>query len=879
MLNRLQQMASKLTACVRRDRSERALEREMAAHLALMEDDFRRQGLSDAEARAAARRCFGGVEQAKEEYRDQRGFVWIEQLWQDVRHAAWGLWKSPGFSVVAILSLAFGIGVNTAIFTLVNGILIQKLNIPEPERVVLVKTHGKTWQSDALSYPQYVELQRQQSIFADTIAFSSNRAVLNSSDGEQQIDLELVTGNYFTFFHANPLIGRLLTAEDDAVEGAHAVCVLSYQAWRSRFGSDPGVLGRIVRINTYPVEVIGVAGPDFVGAELQSRYDVWIPSAMAEQITWNPRHSANSIWLTALGKLRSTLSLAGARARLRAASTGINDSLPKSGVNTDAIFDVVDGSKGADQVRTLLQRPLTVLMGAVGLVLLIACANLTNLLLARASERAQEFSVKLSLGISRLRLMRQLLLESALLTAVGGALALITAKVLLSVSLPFLNTGAGHNGLTALIDTPVLLFTFAVCTCISVLVGISPARTAMQINLVSTLKKATPRSLARRVLIVVQIALAIVLLFGASIFSHSLRKLKTVDLCFDIEHVTTITINFRGKTAFSGSQPLNNTLARTRSLPGVDSASLANPSMLSNYSMTSTVESDSKPNPMHKEVSAYFVFASPQNFATLRMPLLRGRDFAESDRKGSQPVAIINQRLASLLWPGQDALGKQMIGGWNSENPIVVGVVANSKYSNVRQELKPIVYEPLNQIPLMAASLEVRSQLPLRQVEQQVRKLVSSSAPEFQIADVSAMELLRDHGIAQDRLLTFLSVLFGLLGTSLALVGIYGLISYSVTRRTREIGIRMSIGAQRHEVLILFLREVLLLVSVGMLIGIPLALALARPLANFLYEVSPADPFGVASTLVLIATGALAASCIPARRATRVDPVVALRYE
>ena len=280
MMIRLRQIASKLMAFGRRGKSERALEKEMAAHLVMLEDDFRRQGLGVNEAWVAARRSFGGIEQAKEDYRDQRTYVWLEQFWQDLRHAARSLRRSPGFSLVAVLSLAFGIGVNTAIFTLVNGILLKKLPIPEADRVVQLEARMKPFTSAGFSYPQFAELRKQTEIFSDAIAFGSRRIVLDAGGDSQQADLEVVTGNYFPFFHAEPVLGRLLNEEDDRVEGAHAVCVVSYAVWRSRFGSDPHVLGRIIRINTHPFQIIGVAGPDFVGAELQNRYDIWGPTAM-----------------------------------------------------------------------------------------------------------------------------------------------------------------------------------------------------------------------------------------------------------------------------------------------------------------------------------------------------------------------------------------------------------------------------------------------------------------------------------------------------------------------------------------------------------------------------------------------------------------------
>ncbi|MGA7414863.1 MAG: ABC transporter permease [Bryobacteraceae bacterium] len=882
-MRRLRRIWTRLVSLARRESSEQSLVKEMSAHLAMLEEDFQREGLSAEDAKWAARLAFGGLEQAKEQYRDQRGFVWLEQVLQDLRHATRSLYRSPGFSFIALLSLAFGIGVNTAIFTLLNGILLKQLPIPDANRVVQLEARDKAWMSAAFSYAQFVELRRQTGIFPEIVGFSSHRAVLDLGDDPQQVDLELVTGDYFSFFHAEPALGRLLTETDDRAEGASAVCILSYQTWRSRFSSDPRILGRIVRLDGSPFQVVGVVGPDFVGGELQTRYDLWVPTAMAQPLTWNARSNPHVIWLSALGKLRSGLSVDEARERLKVASKGINDVLPKDRANADVMFDFVDASKGYDNVRTELRSPLLILMAAVGLVLLIACANLTNLLLARANERSQEFSVKLSLGISRLRLMRQLIIESLLLNLVGGILAIAAARALLAVLLALFNAGENWQVMSVSMDPIVLAFTFAVCAFITLVVGAYPSWTAIRTDITPALKGAgatrTQKKFIRRAMIVVQITMAVVLIFAASAFAHSLRKLKTVDLGFDIEHVAVINIDFRGKEPVTGSAVLHDVLSRIRQVPGVESSDLTNPSMLSGASMTSEVESrNSSQTEAHKAENTHFVFASPGHFATLRMPLLRGRDFSDSDRKGTQPVAIVNERLAQILWPGQNPVGQQIVGGWNRENPVVVAVVGNSKYTDVREQAKPIVYEPLDQMAVMGVSLEVRSRMPLAQVEHQVRQFVAT-ASDFQVANVSTMELLRDHGIAQDRLLTFLSVLFGLLGTTLALVGIYGLISYSVGRRTREIGIRISLGAQRYQILQMFLHEVMVLVAFGGTLGLPLALVVLNLLKTFLYNIPATDPASIAITLLVIALGSILAAFLPARRATNVHPTEALRCE
>ena len=859
-----------------RERAEQEMVREIAAHLALLEDEFLRQGMDLAEARLAARRAYGGVEQAKELHRDARSLFWLEQMLQDVRHAWRSLSKSPGFVAVALLSLAFGIGVNTAIFTLVNGILLKTLPGPDPHRIVQLSAHLDKFESNFLNFPVYRELRRQNAIFADAIAFTSLPTHLDLSGEQTKIDLEMVSGSYFTFFGTHPALGRLLDEEDDRVERAHRVCVLSYRNWQSHFGGDVRVLNRIVRIGGVPLQVVGIAAPDFIGAELQRRYDVWVPMALAVDFTGHTRETPNYIWLKVMARLRLGISPAEAQSRLASVSRSVEDALPKNRANAGALYYFRDASKGFDSWRTELRDPLLILMGAVTLVLLVACANLANLLLARANERHQEFAIKLSLGISRWRLLRQLLLETFLLAFGGGAVAYFLSIGLIRFLLVLFNSGQRYTSLQVAPDASVLLFAFSACVLTAVIAGLYPAWQASRTDAAPGFKGTAgiQRNLVRRFLILVQVALAVVLLFGASLFTHSLRKLKTIDLGYDIDHLLTAEINALTLDAPATHSGLVNLLSGIRQFPDVESAALASPGVLTGAMMSDdiTIRETSR----HiDEVS--FQIVSPGYFRTMLIPLFCGRDFQAADRKGSAPVAIVNQRFASLVSPGQDPIGKHF-DGRNTQNIQVIGVAGNSKYKDLRESLRPIVYLAFDQQGEWAP-LEIRYQGSASQVEREIRQLVKTDAPGFEVFSVSAMALMRDTMIAQDRLLTFLSTLFGVLGTALALVGIYGLISYSVTRRTREIGIRVSIGAQRRDVLWLFLRESTLLVAGGMSIGLPLALLLARFLRSMLFEVTTSDPLGISVTLAMIVLGGLLASLIPARRATRVNPVQALRYD
>ena len=872
----LRRLFAKVRNFFSRERAEQEMVREIAAHLALLEDEFLRQGVDLKEARLAARRAYGDVEQSKELHRDARSLFWLEQMLQDLRHAWRSLSKSPGFVAVALLSLAFGIGVNTAIFTLVNGILLKTLPGPDAHRIVQLSAHLDKFESNFLNFPVYRELRRQNAIFADAIAFTSLPTHLDLSGEQTKIDLEMVSGSYFTFFGTHPALGRLLDEENDRVERAHRVCVLSYRNWQSHFGGDVRVLNRIVRIGGVPLQVVGIAAPDFIGAELQRRYDVWVPMALAVDFTGHTRETPNYIWLKVMARLRLGISPAEAQSRLASVSRSVEDALPKNRANAGALYYFRDASKGFDSWRTELRDPLLILMGAVTLVLLVACANLANLLLARANERHQEFAIKLSLGISRWRLLRQLLLETFLLAFGGGAVAYFLSIGLIRFLLVLFNSGQRYTSLQVAPDASVLLFAFSACVLTALIAGLYPAWQASRTDAAPGFKGTAgiQRNLVRRFLILVQVALAVVLLFGASLFTHSLRKLKTIDLGYDIDHLLTAEINALTLDAPATHSGLVNLLSGIRQFPDVESAALASPGVLTGAMMSDdiTIRETSR----HiDEVS--FQIVSPGYFRTMLIPLFRGRDFQAADRKGSAPVAIVNQRFASLVSPGQDPIGKHF-DGRNTQNIQVIGVAGNSKYKDLRESLRPIVYLAFDQQGEWAP-LEIRYQGSASQVEREIRQLVKTDAPGFEVFSVSAMALMRDTMIAQDRLLTFLSTLFGVLGTALALVGIYGLISYSVTRRTREIGIRVSIGAQRRDVLWFFLRESTLLVAGGMLIGLPLALLLARFLRSMLFEVTTSDPLGISVTLAMIMLGGLLASLIPARRATRVNPVQALRYD
>ena len=567
---------------------------------------------------------------------------------------------------------------------------------------------------------------------------------------------------------------------------------------------------------------------------------------------------------------------AGSRPRFRADGLG---QAPFIRFKTPAT-DLTIGARGSSD-------PLFILLGAVTLVLLVACANLAKSTSGPGtSERHQEFTIKLALGINPWRLLRQLLLETFALAFAGGVAAILLSLVLTPSMLSLFNAGNTYNALHVAPDASVLLYTFGACVLTALIAGLYPGWRASRTDTGPGLKGASfvagRRNIVRRALIVIQVGLAVVLLFGASLFAHSLRRLRTIDLGYDISRVFTVDIDekrpSRVEKPSGAATALADVLARVRQLPGVESVAFSAPGVLSGGAMAKNITATSATGEVRKIDAAYYLFASPGYLATMRIPLVRGRDFNAGDRKGTQPVALVNQRLASLLWPGEDPIGKQ-IPGWGNKNAEIVGVVGNSKYQGIREKPKAVAYLAFDQQQSGGGALQIRCRGAFGDIERDVRQIVKSAAPGHQVSSASSMEIVRDSGIAQDRLLSFLSTLFGVLGVVLALVGVYGLISYAVTSRTREIGIRMSVGAQRGDVLWLFLRESIMLVAIGALVGTPLALWLAAFLRKMLYEVSTSDPLSISVTLLLLAVGGLFASSIPAMRATRTNPLRALRHD
>lgn len=881
----MRRILAKLAALLRRDRAEAELSREVAAHLALLEDDFRAQGMSEEEARLAARRSYGNVELTKELHRDEWRFAWFEALVQDLRAAWRSLRKSQGFAATAIVTLALGIGANTEIFTMVNGVLLKKLPVADPERIVQIKATFPPGMGPTemlyFNYPQFEELRRQETVFQDVVAVAP-RTVTLQLDGEQpRLELELVTGSFFSFFSVEPSLGRLIEPLDDE-DGSELVCVLAYSTWRRLFRGDPQVVGRTVEVNDVPMRVIGVAAPGFVGADLQRPTEMWAPTvAFLTPVPGLTRDTDKLTWLQLLGRLQEGTSLGASSAWLQDASPQIEEALPPRPRGRTVVYSLQDGSAGLSEWRGKLSTPLWILMAAVTLVPLIACANLANLLLARMNDRTQEFAIKLSVGIGRWRLIRQLFVETLLVVLLGGAAALALSSGLTRLVLALHNEGARSRPLELLPDHVVLLYAAGACVLSALVAGLYPAwrasRTGFSLGPATKSERGLNRSLARRSLIVFQVALAIVLLFGSVLFARSLRNLRTIDLGYSADRILSVQVSRVDPRAGSkDNEPLvlAEPLARMRQLPGVESAAYSGIGVLLGRVGVGRVQVTLPDGETTMVDNVYTNNVGSGYFSTLQTPLLHGREFNASDLTDGSAVAMVNESLAKKAWPGQDPIGRQ-IGG----DAKVVGLVADSKYADVREDALPIVYRTFKKFDTFGGTIQIRFRGSAAALDRELGQLIAVAAPDFKISESTTIDALRERVISQDRLLSFLALLFGLLGVGLALVGIYGLISYSVAQRTHEIGVRVSVGAQRSQIVRLVLSEATALVVLGIALGVPAALVLSTWLESLLYEVTPSDPSHVAATLVILVLGGMAAAYLPALRATRINPLEALKCD
>jgi predicted permease len=875
-MNLLRMLRLRLRTLLRRAAVERELDDELRFHLEMQAAEYERQGLSPEEAHRRAVLDFGGVEGHREAARDARGLRWLEEGVADVRYAARSLARNPGFAVVAVLTLALGIGANTAIFGVANAFVLRPADAADPGR--LLRIHRT--EHSPLQYDEFRYVREHARSFSGLFAERNVTVALNAPGGNERVQGELVSGDYFTLLGVGAAEGRVFTAAEDSVPGAHPVVVLSHRYWRGRFGEDPTVVGRTIRLNGRAYPVVGVAREGFSGPYIGYAPDLWVPMAESRPLVGlDLGRWTGSVYVT--GRLRPGVSRERAEAELAVLASELTKADPSL---REPIRLVTDGSRGINvELRPIAVGAAGALLAVVSLVLLIACANLSNLMLARAVSRRREMGIRLALGAGRGRLVRQMLTESALLALLGGALGL-----LLTVGANRLLVGFLPADQPIVVDLSpdrrVLLYTLALSLAATLLFGLVPALRASSPRVSAMIREETGavrRSRLQGALVVFQVALSLVLLALASLFLRSLGNARSIDPGFAAAPVldATIDLDLRQYSEERGLVFYDALVRRAESLPRVRSVSLVQVVPLSGSNMETSVAFPGDGEGEARRMT-YFNVVGSRYFETLGIPVLRGREFGRDDRPGGAAVVVVNQAFAARWWPAGDAVGRRIgLEGPRGPFATVVGVVANSKYVTLGEDPKPTVYLPFSQHYSGEATLLVRAAGSPDALRRPLASLIASLDPQLPAPAIRPMTEETAISLLPARFAATLLGLFGALALLLASVGIFGVLSFLVAQRTRELGVRIALGADHVGLVRLVLRETLRWVAIGSAVGLTLAGLAASAAGSLLYGVRPLDPASLLGASALLALVALLASALPARRAARVDPMVALRAE
>ena len=882
------QLARRLGVFLRRRSYERRLEEELRFHVEMATSRHLARGSSAAEARELTRREFGSVPRFKEEMRDARGITFVDDLWRDVRFAVRALLRTPGFTAIALLTFALGIGANTAIFSIVNAVLLRPLPYPNAQRIVRVYESLKgDPEPGAVSYPNWRDWQQQATSFDALGGYTVNTAILGGDQQPEPARDAAVSANVFRILGVRPLLGRTFVPDEEA-NGKNHVVILSEALWRRRFGSDPSVIGKSIPIEGEPYLVIGVMSASFNFPAGPTRMDVWTPFVAPEQAL-DPR-SRGWHWMRVVGLLKPGVSVERADREMKQIAQRLEQQYPAAQVNRSTITQTLQESL-VGKTRPVL----VVLLGAVFLVLLIACANVANLLLARNASRQSDTALRAALGAGRGRLARQFLTESVVLALLGAALGLGVARVSLH-----LLTALGDSSLPITGDIPldrnVMFALLASAVACGLAFGVAPALQLGPKTLRGGLDRLTARTTAsgemrrfRNGHVIAQIALSLMLLVGAGLLLRGFVTLRNTDPGLEPERVLTAMLAVPRSYAASGTatqRVLRPVLDRVRAIPGVLAAGTTSMLPIDQTGSDASFWVDTRPWPKSGDEPLIEVRnVSPRYFTAMHVPLEAGRDFEESDDSTTVMRCVVNQAVARLFFASESPLGHHLLQGGPERHQSfeIVGVAADVKQSGLDAPPRPEVYmsyaDQRADYSSGSAWLVVKTAVPELSIVSQVRAAVHEVAPDVAFSNARSMTEVIDHSLAGRKLTLTLFALFAVVALALATSGLYGVIYYLVTQRTREIGIRVALGADRTRVVWLVLSQAASLVAVGIAVGIAGALALSRLLGAMLYGVGAHDPVTFASVPVVLALVALVATLIPAWRAARVDPVIALRSE
>ncbi len=820
----------------------------------------------------------------------------MDALFKDLRYAARNLAKRPAFTLVVVLTLALGIGINTTVFSLANSVFLRQLPVASPQNLVWIFSNGE----NPSSYPEYVEYQQETELFDSVLAYDWVGLNLGTNDEAERIEGALVSGNYFDVLGVKAELGRTFLPDEDKTPGASPVAVISHNLWQRRLNGAPNVVGKSLILNGHTFTIVGVAPNDFVGAEEAFPRQIWIPLTMQSTVrpgpagvsnAPNPLTNRNARTLAVMARLKQGVTLRQAQVKMNVVASRLAQNYPDS--NRNFQIALYAAGNGRPAFRTLLKPVTQILLAVVGLVLLIACANVANLLLAHAARRRKEVAIRLSLGATRTRLIRQLLTESILLAIAGGLAGLILNLQLINLLTALKPTVPLPVNVEFHTDWRVLSFTLLLSVLAGIIFGLVPALQASKHELVPALKEQSQHLGDRRsafslrnALVISQVALSIVVLIAAGLFLRSLNHARAINPGFDAEHILTLSFHTAAQKydATKAGQFYQQLSSRVQALPGVQNVSLAQSAPLSYFyspafASAVVVEGHEPPAGEDPPIAGNNAIG-PNFFRTLGVPILSGREFTDQDREGAPRVAIVNETLVRELFPNGNPIGQRLRvltrqpSSWE-----IIGVVKDSKYRSLAEDPTPYIFLPYLQNPQPAMALHVRASGNPKDLAAAIRHEVRALDPNLPAFNVMSLAENIDISLFPARFGAVLLGVFGFLALLIASIGIYGVMSYGVSERTHEMGIRMALGARGSDVLRLVISQGMWLAVIGVVIGAGLALMATRVVKSYLYDVSPTDPLTFAGIVFLLIGVALLACYIPARRATKVDPLVALRYE